>query len=188
MQLELSDITPIIQPTNIYKVHIDFYFGDADGYDQRDFFVKKDEINSFIYELIAVDSQFTHGRGGSRKMYDQLNYFLPEGSNDSKFKWLADCPYDYNQNYTIDKYKITYFNLNGIEKHVDVRGTENFEEDVKAYNISKSIGDFAVWDDDIATNESYQNYFNGIASIIESYLLNENMPNANSRSKQKNKI
>ena len=154
----LAPASPI---KNQYKVEIKTYYGDADGYSNCTISARPDQIKQIIAEMLMVDNQFQNGRGGCRMMYDQTNYFgmgeeayaANGNQHDGYWQWFdrewGDFPYngDYEQNDSIDSYKISWYDENGVRSKVEVSDYADLLADLKALNDKHQVGSYDLWED-----------------------------------------
>ena len=151
---------PTSATKSVYKVEIKTYYGDADGYSSCNFTVEKDQIRQVIAEILIVDNQFPHGRGGCRMMYDQSNYFSMSyeayqangDQHDGYWEWfdreMGDFPYDSDgeQNHSIDSIKVWWYNENGLRHAVTFDQYDDLLTDLKALNTKHRLGDYDIWE------------------------------------------
>lgn len=159
MQIEIQKNT-IKGPQNQYVINIKTYYGDADGYSQIQVTVKPDKIKQIIAEILFVKHQFPNGRGGRSDYYDQTNYFgmsdeawesQDDDTHDGYWTWFdqewGDYPYsgDYEQNYTLDRYEVLWYDASGTKHAVEIKETHDLIADIQALNREFKIGDSQHW-------------------------------------------
>lgn len=124
---------PIEQPKyeNVYKIVIDFMYGDADGSGQTELFIDKDnkELPRFIKFL--NDCEKVPGLAG----WDSIKNYVPdfkifasdinrpehnEDLEDIYVEWHSDPTNDGGEA-RFDGYRITFFNEEGIEHRVTIK-------------------------------------------------------------------
>lgn len=120
---------------NVYKFHMKFMEGDADGYEYVTLYVSPSnkQIERFIDFLDECDKAYPHGRGGGgRDNYDRKvedwKVFCGQGEDltngDKDLENLVfDWPYDSycDTDTSFENYVITYFDNEGIEYEVKVK-------------------------------------------------------------------
>lgn len=147
--------------TNVFKVVLETYYGDADGDATVTRYVPEGKIKQMLAEITLVQEQF-QGRGGCRRMYDQTNYFCMTyeayeangEKSDGYFDWLDsenDYPYDGDgeQNYSLRSYKIHWLDSNGDAFPVTVSELDDLKKECATLNKKHRLGDYKLWEDDL---------------------------------------
>ena len=124
-------LTPEIHK-NEYRININFMYGDADGYEDVDIFVSKEEENNELPRFIVfldncIKLYESSGRCGY-DTYDEVEdygYFVDEcEENESEDpQIILEWPYDPSNGgtkATIEGYTITYFDEDGYEYGVKI--------------------------------------------------------------------
>jgi hypothetical protein len=178
-------------PKNQYKIVMNTYFGDADGYKKYKFIVDAKKIEQVILEILFVEYQFENGRGGCRNMYDQNCYFNNSShSRKEFFTWFDNYPYDSNaeQNYSLDEYTVTFFDKNSVEHKVSISKTDNIIEDIRKMNEKFKIDDYKEWDNLGSDDKKFAHYYEAVISYIEKYQLENIIEKKEKNNKGKLKV
>jgi hypothetical protein len=134
-------VKPIKNPTNTYKVVINFMQGDADGDSQEEVLIDKDDpyLDRFITFLKNCSKFYPSGKGGYADYSEVKDYWLFCGGdfdedlteeeiefqeqelekNVISFNW--DRNLDMYGVASFESYVITYFNESGIEHKVTIQ-------------------------------------------------------------------
>lgn len=170
---------------DIYNIKINCYRGNGIEWAEYLFLEKPEEIEKVILEIIAVKTQFPHGRGVGARKYDQKNYFLNKDKN--YFQWLKNFPYsaEYQQNYTLHSFEIKYFNDRGESHNIKIEEiSPEFIKKIESINYRWQNKEFfeREW---MEEDNKFSDYFNQIKSVIDAYLIDMKINRAKQNKKQK---
>jgi hypothetical protein len=126
MEITKKRIIEKIKKKNMYSIIVNYMHGDADGYDEQEFYFDENtpsnmlSFTQMIYELEAVGAMYPHGRGGG----DEYGYYGKFIDCENNFGWTEDIPGDITNEggeASYDGYSVIYFDEHGARFDVTIK-------------------------------------------------------------------